>query len=149
MRDGGVGFAALFMTLLALLGFFFFEVQLIYSIVPISAVQQSDSVTHIQTFFFLTFFFITVYHGILNIVPCALQQDLVIHPSFISLHLLIPNSQSFPPPPASPLATTSLISMSVSLFPFCRQVHLCPTLDSTRVISYGICLSLSDLLHLV
>ena len=32
--------------------FFFFEVQLIYNVVSISAVQQSDSVLYIQTFFF-------------------------------------------------------------------------------------------------
>ena len=31
---------------------FFIEVQLIYSVVLISAVQQSDSVIHIYTFFF-------------------------------------------------------------------------------------------------
>ena len=50
---------------------------------------------------------------------------LFIHPIYTSLPLLIPNSQSFPPPPSSPLATTTLFSMSVSLFLFCRQVHLC------------------------
>ena len=38
----------------------------------ISAVQQSDSVIHIYTFFFI-FFSITVYHRMLNIVPCAIQ----------------------------------------------------------------------------
>ena len=31
---------------------FFIEVQLIYHVVAISAVQQTDSVTHIETFFF-------------------------------------------------------------------------------------------------
>ena len=55
-----------------------------------------------------------------------------IHPIHNSLHLLIPNSQSFPPPlTPPPLATTSLFSMSVSLFLFCRYVHLCHILDST------------------
>ena len=34
-------------------------------------------------------------------------------------------SQSFPTPAASPLATTCLFSASVSLFLFCRRVHLC------------------------
>ena len=45
---------------------------------------------------------------------------LFIPPKYNSLHLLIPNSQSFPLPPHSPLATTSLITMSASLFLFCK-----------------------------
>ena len=36
--------------------FLFIEGQLIYSVVPVSAVQQSDSVIHRQTFFFFIFF---------------------------------------------------------------------------------------------
>ena len=40
------------------------------------------------------------------------------------LHLLTPNWQSFLLPPLSPLATTSLFSVSVSLFLFCRSIHL-------------------------
>ena len=48
----------------------------------ISSVQQSDSVTHTCThthvyIFFILSFSIMVYHRILNIVPCALQWDLV------------------------------------------------------------------------
>ena len=38
-----------------------------------------------------------------NVVPCALQEDLVYHPVCTSLHLLTPNSQSLPPPPTLPL----------------------------------------------
>ena len=52
--------------------FFFIEVQLIFSVVLISAIQQSDSFIHIHTLFFILFS-ITVYRRILNIVPCALQ----------------------------------------------------------------------------
>ena len=50
--------------------FFLIEMQLIHNVVLISFVQQSDSVTHIHTFFFVSFS-ITAYHSILNIVPCA------------------------------------------------------------------------------
>ena len=57
--------------------FNFIEVQLIYNIVLISAVQQSDSVIHI--FFFISFS-IMVYHRILNIVSCAIHQDLAVYP---------------------------------------------------------------------
>ena len=42
----------------------------------ISAVQQSDSVLRIYTSFFILFS-IMIYHRIVNIVPCAMQQDLV------------------------------------------------------------------------
>ena len=40
------------------------------------------------------------YHSILNAVPCAVEQvrPCFIHPMCNSLHLLIPNSQSFLPP---------------------------------------------------
>ena len=51
------------------------EIQLIYSVVLVSAVQQSDSV--IQYICFLKIIFIMVYHETLNIVPCAIQQGLV------------------------------------------------------------------------
>ena len=44
----------------------FIEVYLIYNVVLISALQQSDSVIH----FFLIFFSIMVNHRILNIVLC-------------------------------------------------------------------------------
>ena len=59
------------------------EVQLIYNVVLITAIQQSDSVIHIYTVFFKIFFSIMVYHRILNIVPCAIQQDLVVYPFYI------------------------------------------------------------------
>ena len=51
--------------------FFLIELSLVHSVVPISVVQQSDSVyTHRQYFFI--FFSIMVYHRILNIVPCII-----------------------------------------------------------------------------
>ena len=73
---------------------YFIEVQLIYNVGLISTVQQSDSVIIYIYFFFFKFFPIMVYHRILSIAPCAIQQDLVVYP----LHLLIPNSQSIPLP---------------------------------------------------
>ena len=58
--------------------FFFFKkflikLQLIYNIVSISAVQQSDPVIHIYILF-LMLFSIMFYHKRLDIVPCAVQQ---------------------------------------------------------------------------
>ena len=52
---------------------------MIYNVVLISAVQQSDSVIHIYTFFFI-FFVIMVYPRVLNIVPCAIESDIVVYP---------------------------------------------------------------------
>ena len=49
--------------------------------VLLSDLQQSDSVTYIYIHFFI-FFSIMVYHRVLNMVPCAVQQDLV-HLSYV------------------------------------------------------------------
>ena len=40
---------------------------------PISALQQSDPVTHIYTFLFLILSSIMVYPKRLDVVPCAVQ----------------------------------------------------------------------------
>ena len=50
----------------------------IYTIVLISAVQQSDSVTHRHLFIF---FSMMAYHWMLNVVPCLERWDLAVHPS--------------------------------------------------------------------
>ena len=73
-----------------------------------------------------------VYPRRLNIVPCAVQMPLfIIHPIYNSLHLLTLNSQSVPLLFPSLLATTSLFSMTVNLFLFCRYISLCHILHST------------------
>ena len=51
--------------------FFFFkkiEVQLIYNVVLVFGIQQSDLVIHIYILFQILF-----YYKIMNIVPCAIQ----------------------------------------------------------------------------
>ena len=53
------------------------------------------------------------------------------HQGSPSLPLLIPSSQSFSPSFLSPLAITSLFSVSVSLFLLHRYINLCPILHST------------------
>ena len=60
---------------------------------------------------FLVLSFIMFYLKKLDIVPCAVQYDLLlIHSKCNSLHLLTPNIQSIPFLPFTPLATTSLNS---------------------------------------
>ena len=51
--------------------FFFFEIELLYEVVLVSGVQQSDS-EYIYTFF-IRFFLIIDYYKILIIVSCAIQ----------------------------------------------------------------------------
>ena len=81
---------------------------------------------------FLILFSIMVYPRRLDILPCADSSTLLsILSKCNNLHLLTSDSQSIPLSPPSPLATTSLFSMSVSLFLFCRWVNLCRILDST------------------
>ena len=58
--------------------FYFIELQLIYYVVLISTVQQSDSVLYIYIYIY-TFFSIMIYHRMLNIVPCDIQQYLVVN----------------------------------------------------------------------
>ena len=105
---------------------------------------------YIDTFFSI-FFSIMVYHRILNIVPCTIV-DLIVHPFYIyQFASANPKLPIHPSPTPLPLTTTWLFSMSMILFLFHR--YICEFVSYFRfyiqVISDGICLSLSDLLHLV
>ena len=72
---------------------------MIYNIVLISSVQQSEAIIHIYTHTFIVIFFsMMACHRMWNIVPWAISRTLLfIYPIYTSLHLLIPNSQSFLP----------------------------------------------------
>ena len=88
---------------------YFIEVQLIYNITLISAVEQSDSVSHMYIYILFHIFCIMIYHRILNIVPCAIQKDLVVYPLCIyQVALLTPTAYCVLSPSPSPLATTHL-----------------------------------------
>ena len=75
--------------------FFLIEVQLIYDVVLVSGVQQSDLVSHIYMFIFI-FFPILIYYKILAIVPWLYSRTFVVVVLFYfvysSVCLLIPNS---------------------------------------------------------
>ena len=47
--------------------------MLIYNVVLVSGVQQSDTITHISS----CILFIMIYYSILIIVPCTIQKDIV------------------------------------------------------------------------
>ena len=55
---------------------------MIYNVVLVSGVQQSDSdiyiYTHTHTHTYI--FSVMIYHRLLNIVPCAIQQDFGVYP---------------------------------------------------------------------
>ena len=88
---------------------------MVYNIVLVFGVLQIDLIiyiyidTYIHIYFFV-FFSITVYYRILNIIPCVTQEDLVVYPFYMSLHLLIPNSQSMLLPPFLLLKALMLFS---------------------------------------
>ena len=67
----------------------FIKLYLVYSVVLIS-----DSFIHISTFLFMLFS-IRVHHRVLNIVPCAVQYDLVIYPSYIYFAITNPKLSLF------------------------------------------------------
>lgn len=76
------------------------EAQLGYKVVLISAAQQSEvNDTHTDTLF---------HYGLAQVIesinrPWALQPGLLLtHPAHTHLHLLVPNSQSLPPPRPPP-----------------------------------------------
>ena len=63
--------------------FWFFLLQLIYNVLSISAIQQSDPVIYIYIYthiLFLTLSSIMFHHKWLDIVLCAVQQDLIAYP---------------------------------------------------------------------
>ena len=101
--------------------------------------QQSDSVIH--TFFFV-FFPIMVYHRILNIVPCATQEDLVAYP----FHIMVCLCWSQAPSP-SVLFT---LGNHKSVLRVCyRYVHLGCILDSVCKWPHMVFVFLSNLRHSV
>ena len=85
------------------------DIQLIFKVVSISAVQQNDSVIHIRVcvcVLFHVLFSIVVCYGLLNIVLCAVGQDFVVYTCCVSnqvkrlgclIHrLVLPIEHTFP-----------------------------------------------------
>ena len=94
----------------------FIDVELIYNVVLMSAVQQSDPVIHIYV---CMLFCILFHYGLsgdieYGSVCCRVGPCLFIVYKILC-YLLIENSLSSPPPFTSPLANKSVFSMFVSL----------------------------------
>ena len=113
---------------------YFMAVELIHNAVFVSTAPWSDSVIHTHTCF-LKFFSILVYHRMLNLVPCAVQEDLIVYPSytrqFASANPKL-STHPFPTPASRPPWQSQVCSLHLSLFLFPRSVHLCHILASTH-----------------
>ena len=103
----------------------FIAVQLIYNVVLVSGVQQSESVMHIHipTLFEILF----PCRSLQSIEQCSLCYTVGPYQLFI-LYLVVCICQSQSPnlslPPLYPLVAISLLFTSVTLFLFCKYVHL-------------------------
>ena len=113
--------ATLFFFLI-LTDFYFFHYSWFTVFCQSSTVQQGDLVTYIYIIF-LTLSSIMLHHRWLDIVPIAIQQDLMVYPFqvqyFASVNPRFPVHPTLSP---SPLAATSLFSKSVSFFPMERFI---------------------------
>ena len=125
------------------------EVELIYNVVLISGVQQSESVIYIYMYpCFGGFFSHFSHYRVLSKVSYATQLALVVYFIYSSLHMSISASQFILP--SYPLVIISLFSTYVILLFFCKQVHLYPFFLYFIYEWYcDICLFVSDLLYSV
>ena len=94
---------------------------------------------HIYVFFFIFYSIIGCYK-ILSVIPCA-TTDLAVYLFYILKIFISANSKLLIYPLLlSPLVNVSLFSRFMSLFLFCKQVHLYHLFRfQMQVISYGIC----------
>ena len=107
-----------------------------------------ETQSHTHTFFFFTLSSVKLHHKWLDIVPSAIQQDLIAYPFQRQWSASINPHFPVHPTPLSSLGNHKSIPQ-VHYFLFCGKVHLCHVSDSRYVISCGICLSRLDLLHSV
>ena len=80
---------------------FFIGVVLIYNVVLVSGVQQSESVIHTSTLFQILFLY--MYYRVLSRVPCAIQQVLISYLFYIQQCAYVnPNLPIYPSPVLTP-----------------------------------------------
>ena len=116
-----------------------FLLYLAYSVLSIYALQQSDPVLHrYMCLFSYDLPSLSVPGDWIEFPGLDSRTSLLIQPRDQLVSFTNPKLPVLPAP-HPPSATTSLFSVSVSLFLFCRSVHLC----QIEVISYGICLCLT------
>ena len=107
----------------------FIVVQLVYNVVLVSAVQQSESATqiHVHPPFLISFLFMSLQSTEQSSVcytTASNQMSILYIVTIHSVYMSISISQIIPTPLCSPLVSTCLFSMSVSLFLLCKEYHL-------------------------
>ena len=114
---------------------------------PDSKVTQSYK--HIYTPF-LTLSSIILHHKWLDMVPCAMEQDLIAYPFQRQYSASInPRLTVHPTPSPSSLANHKSV-LQVHEFLFCGEIHLCHIFNSRfKLYHMEFVFSLSDLLHLL
>ena len=93
-----------------------------------------SKVNHLYIYIYLLFFRFYSHIGhyrVLSRVACAIQQVLISYLFYIQQCVFVNPNLPIYPISSSPLVTISLFSTSVTLFLFCKQVHLYHFLDST------------------
>ena len=104
---------------------FLLKCNLIYNVMFISGVQQSDSIIHILCLFFCIFFSIMVITGYLIQLSVLHSRTLLfIHSVYTNLHQIKPSPNCIP-------LDNNQSTLYVHDALFDRWVHLCPILDST------------------
>ena len=94
-----------------------------HNVVLISTAQQSDSVIHTYILFHILFHDSLSWNYIQDIEYSSLGS--IVGPCLPILYgFTHPKFPIHPSPTPSPLATTNLSSISVSLFLFCKWVHV-------------------------
>ena len=97
---------------LCMVRFFFFFNLFYWRIVDLQSSVNFYCTTKWLSYIYIHFliFFTMAYHEIWNIVPCAIQQDLlVIHFKCNSVYMLIANSLTIPFPHPSPAGNIKLV----------------------------------------
>ena len=106
--------------------FFYSSVVALQCCVNFHCTAKWLSYTYIFFFIYFPFWFVIGYW--LELLVLYSRTLLFIHPRYSSLHLLIPSSQPFPPPPSP---TWQLQVCSLCLWMFHGYVHLYHILNST------------------
>ena len=110
-----------------------------------STAQHGDPVTRTGIHYFFSHYHAPSKWPVFPVLQSRIS--LLINSKGNSLHLLTPSSQSTPLPHL-PLGNHRSI-LQVHDFLFCGKFHLCHILDSRYKWYHMVCLSLSDLLHLI
>ena len=126
--------------------FWNFLLWLIYNVLSVPAVQQSDPVTQIYTFFF-SYYAPSCFHKWLDIWFPVLHSRISLLVQMQRFSSTIPRLPFHHPLPTYPPGQHESVLYICDLFGFVDRSFVPYFRLHIQVISYGVCLSLSDFLH--